>query len=147
MVAGFAGWDLAFQAIPIALVDPEWSKRQLILMLREWYMHPSGQMAAYEWNFGDVNPPVHCWATLRVFQITKTTGGKADYAFLEKSFHKLLLNFAWCVLLVWCVWCVRVAGGWWLVWCVVCGVWCVRVRVRVVWVSLKIAPGGHGWTC
>lgn len=93
----FAGWDLAFQAIPIALVDPEWSKRQLILMLREWYMHPSGQMAAYEWNFGDVNPPVHCWATLRVFQITKTTGGKADYAFLEKSFHKLLLNFAWWV--------------------------------------------------
>lgn len=96
-VTGFAGWDLAFQAIPIALVDPEWSKRQLILMLREWYMHPSGQMAAYEWNFGDVNPPVHCWATLRVFQITKTTGAKADYGFLEKSFHKLLLNFAWCV--------------------------------------------------
>jgi hypothetical protein len=72
---GFAGWDLAFQAIPLALLDPEWSKRQLVLMLREWYMHPSGQMAAYEWNFGDVNPPVHAWATLRVFEITwKMTG-------------------------------------------------------------------------
>jgi hypothetical protein len=65
----FAGWDLAFHTIPLSLVDPEWSKRQLLLMLREWYMHPSGQMAAYEWNFGDVNPPVHAWACFRVYQV------------------------------------------------------------------------------
>jgi hypothetical protein len=65
----FACWDLAFQMVPLSLIDFEWTKRQLLLMLREWYMHPNGQMAAYEWNFNDVNPPVHAWACLRVFQV------------------------------------------------------------------------------
>jgi len=89
----FAAWDLAFHCIPLAMVDPEWSKRQLVLMLREWYMHPNGQLAAYEWAFGDVNPPVHAWAALRVYKIT----GGDDIEFLEKIFHKLLLNFTWWV--------------------------------------------------
>jgi hypothetical protein len=93
----YAAWDLAFHCIPLALVDPELAKRQLILLLREWYMHPSGQLPAYEWAFGDVNPPVHAWAAWRVYKIAKRMTGTADRAFLERVFHKLLLNFTWWV--------------------------------------------------
>jgi hypothetical protein len=93
----YAAWDLAFHCIALALVDSEFAKRQLILLLREWYMHPNGQIPAYEWAFGDVNPPVHAWAALRVYRIEAKRTGKADRAFLERIFHKLLLNFTWWV--------------------------------------------------
>jgi hypothetical protein len=93
----YAAWDLAFHCIPLALVDPDFAKRQLILMLREWYMHPNGQIPAYEWAFGDVNPPVHAWAAWRVYKIDKRITGQADRRFLERVFHKLLLNFTWWV--------------------------------------------------
>ena len=94
----YAAWDLAFHMIPFALVDPEFAKNQLVLLTREWYMHPNGQLPAYEWNFSDVNPPVHAWATWRVFQIDrKRRGDKGDLVFLERVFHKLLLNFTWWV--------------------------------------------------
>ncbi len=93
----YAAWDLAFHTIPLALVDPDFAKAQLILFLREWYMHPNGQLPAYEWAFGDVNPPVHAWAAWRVYKIDKRRSGKADRAFLERVFHKLLLNFNWWV--------------------------------------------------
>jgi hypothetical protein len=94
----YAAWDLAFHMIPLALLDPEFAKTQLILFLREWYMHPNGQIPAYEWNFGDVNPPVHAWAAWRVYKIDRRLrGGKGDRQFLEKVFHKLLLNFTWWV--------------------------------------------------
>lgn len=93
----YAAWDLAFHTIPLALIDSEFAKRQLILLLREWYMHPNGQIPAYEWNFSDVNPPVHAWAALRVYQIEAKRRGVPDRAFLEKIFHKLLLNFTWWV--------------------------------------------------
>ncbi|HXP87040.1 MAG TPA: hypothetical protein VN841_20080 [Bryobacteraceae bacterium] len=93
----YAAWDLAFHTIPLALVDPDFSKSQLRLFLREWYMHPNGQIPAYEWVLGDVNPPVHAWACWRVFQIDRKLQGRADYAFLESIFHKLLLNFTWWV--------------------------------------------------
>ncbi len=91
----YAAWDLAFHCIPLAMVDPDFAKEQLILLLREWYMHPNGQLPAYEWAFGDVNPPVHAWAAWRVYKIEKRIRGKADREFLEKVFHKLLLNFTW----------------------------------------------------
>jgi hypothetical protein len=94
----YAAWDLAFHCIPLALVDSEFAKEQLILMLREWYMHPNGQIPAYEWAFGDVNPPVHAWAALRVYQIErKRRDGVGDRKFLERIFHKLMLNFTWWV--------------------------------------------------
>jgi hypothetical protein len=93
----FAAWDLAFHCVVLALVDPQFAKDQLVLMLREWYMHPNGQIPAYEWNFADVNPPVHAWAALRVYQIERARTGVADTAFLERVFHKLLLNFDWWV--------------------------------------------------
>jgi hypothetical protein len=93
----YASWDLAFHCIPLALVDPEFAKDQLILLMREWYMHPNGQLAAYEWAFGDVNPPVHAWAVWRVYKIEKRVTGRADRAFLERAFHKLLINFTWWV--------------------------------------------------
>ncbi len=93
----YAAWDLAFHCIPLALVDADFAKEQLILLLREWYMHPSGQIPAYEWKFEDVNPPVHAWASLRVYQIDQKRHGKGDTEFLEKIFHKLLLNFTWWV--------------------------------------------------
>lgn len=94
----YAAWDLAFHCIPFALMDADFAKRQLVQLTREWYMHPNGQLPAYEWNFGDVNPPVHAWATLRVFQIDRQQrGDKGDLAFLERVFHKLLLNFTWWV--------------------------------------------------
>jgi hypothetical protein len=89
----FAAWDLAFHCTALALVDPRFAKDQLLLMLREWYMHPNGQIPAYEWAFGDVNPPVHAWAALRVFLID----GERDVAFLEQVMHKLLINFTWWV--------------------------------------------------
>ena len=87
----FAAWDLAFHCVTMAHIDPEFAKAQLILMLREWYMHPNGQLPAYEWNFGDVNPPIEAWAALRVFEID----GSRDYHFLGRVFHKLLMNFTW----------------------------------------------------
>jgi hypothetical protein len=93
----YAAWDLAFHCIPLALVDPSFAKQQLVLLLREWYMHPNGQLPAYEWGFGDVNPPVHAWAAWRVYKIEQRITGKADRAFLERVFHKLLLNFTWWV--------------------------------------------------
>ena len=93
----YAAWDLAFHCIPLALVDPTFAKEQLILMLREWYMHPNGQIPAYEWAFGDVNPPVHAWAAWRVYKIEKKRKGVGDRIFLERVFHKLLLNFTWWV--------------------------------------------------
>ncbi len=93
----YAAWDLAFHCLPLAMIDPEWAKRQLILLLREWYMHPNGQIPAYEWKFDDVNPPVHAWAVWRVYKITRKSSGHADTEFLERCFHKLLLNFTWWV--------------------------------------------------
>jgi hypothetical protein len=93
----YAAWDLAFHSVPLALVDSDFAKEQLILMLREWYMHPNGQIPAYEWALGDVNPPVHAWAAWRVYRIEEKRRGKGDRAFLEKIFHKLLLNFTWWV--------------------------------------------------
>lgn len=89
----YAAWDLAFHAYPLARLDPEYAKEQLLLMLREWYMHPNGQLPAYEFDFSDVNPPVHAWACLRVYRAT----GGTDTQFLERAFHKLLLNFTWWV--------------------------------------------------
>ncbi|MEO6183564.1 MAG: glucosidase, partial [Verrucomicrobiota bacterium] len=94
----YAAWDLAFHCIPLAQVDSTFAKNQLLLLTREWYMHPNGQLPAYEWAFGDVNPPVHAWATWRVFQMDrKQFGDKGDLVFLEKVFHKLMLNFTWWV--------------------------------------------------
>jgi mannosylglycerate hydrolase MGH1-like protein len=94
----YAAWDLAFHCIALALVDCEFAKDQLVLMLREWYMHPNGQIPAYEWAFGDVNPPVHAWAAYQVFKIDRArNGGKGDTQFLSRVFHKLLLNFTWWV--------------------------------------------------
>jgi hypothetical protein len=93
----FAAWDLAFHCVPLALIDPDFAKRQLILLLREWYMHPNGQIPAYEWAFGDVNPPVHAWAAWRVYKIDRNLKGKPDVLFLERVFQKLMLNFTWWV--------------------------------------------------
>ena len=99
----YAAWDLAFHAVGLAMVDPDFAKQQLVLITREWYMHANGQLPAYEWNFGDVNPPVHGWATWRVFQIDRKQRREerpddpGDLAFLERVFHKLMLNFAWWV--------------------------------------------------
>jgi len=93
----YAAWDLAFHCVPLALVDLEFAKEQLILMLREWYMHPNGQLPAYEWAFGDVNPPVHAWAAWRVYKIEKKQRGVGDTIFLKRVFQKLLLNFTWWV--------------------------------------------------
>ncbi len=99
----YAAWDLAFHTIPLAMVDAEFAKGQLVLLTREWYMHPNGQLPAYEWAFGDVNPPVHAWATWRVFQMDRKQRRAAspddpgDIQFLERVFHKLMLNFTWWV--------------------------------------------------
>jgi hypothetical protein len=99
----YAAWDLAFHCIPLAMVDPQFAKDQLILLTREWYMHPNGQLPAYEWAFSDVNPPVHAWAAWRVFQIdrkqrrTHAPNYAGDLKFLERVFHKLMLNFTWWV--------------------------------------------------
>lgn len=88
-------WDTAFHCIPLAMVDPAFAKKQLDLMTREWYMKPDGALPAYEWNFSDVNPPVHAWATFRVFKIERKFFGREDLDFLERVFQKLLLNFTW----------------------------------------------------
>ncbi len=93
----FAAWDLAFHTIPLALIDPEFAKQQLWLMLFEQFQHPNGQIPAYEWEFSDLNPPVHAWAVWRVYNMDRERTGQADREFLEKCFHKLLINFAWWV--------------------------------------------------
>ena len=93
----YAAWDLAFHCVPLAMIDPGFAKQQLLLFLREWYMHPNGQIPAYEWSFGDVNPPVHAWACWQVYQLEKARRGVADITFLKKAFHKLSLNFTWWV--------------------------------------------------
>ena len=92
----FAAWDTAFHMMPFAKVDPDFAKSQLLLLLREWYMHPNGQLPAYEWNFSDVNPPVHAWAVWRVYKMADPKGER-DLEFLERAFQKLLLNFTWWV--------------------------------------------------
>jgi hypothetical protein len=94
----FAAWDTAFHCLPLVLVDPGFAKEQLVILTREWYLHPSGQIPAYEWDFGNANPPVHAWAAWQVFRIDRErTGGAGDLAFLERVFHKLMLNFTWWV--------------------------------------------------
>jgi len=93
----FAAWDTAFHTIPLAMIDPDFAKRQLTRLTREWYMHPNGQIPAYEWAFGDVNPPVHAWGAWRVYKIERKMYGVADKLFLESVFQKLLLNFTWWV--------------------------------------------------
>lgn len=93
----FALWDTAFHCIPLAMVDPDFAKKQLDIFTREWYMHPNGQLPAYEWNFNDVNPPVHAWSVFRTFKIERKMYGRQDLDFLERVFQKLLLNFTWWV--------------------------------------------------
>jgi hypothetical protein len=93
----YAAWDMAFQSIPMSLVDPNFAKNQLILIMREWYMKPDGQLPAYEWNFSDVNPPVQAWAALQVYRIEKEKTEYADINFLKRIFQKLLINFTWWV--------------------------------------------------
>jgi hypothetical protein len=91
----YATWDLAFHCIPLVMIDPDFARRQLELITREWYMHPNGQLPAYEWNFSDVNPPVHAWAAWRVYKIESRQHSHTDREFLRGIFHKLLLNFTW----------------------------------------------------
>ncbi|MDR3665781.1 MAG: glucosidase [Ignavibacteriaceae bacterium] len=93
----YATWDLAFHCIPLAIIDPEFAKGQLVLLTNEWYMHPNGQLPSYEWDFSEVNPPVHAWAAWRVYKIDHKLQGKPDTSFLERVFHKLLINFTWWV--------------------------------------------------
>ncbi|MBD2168458.1 glucosidase [Calothrix membranacea FACHB-236] len=93
----YAAWDLAFHVIPLAMIDPDFAKRQMDRLTREWYLHPNGQIPAYEWHFSDVNPPVHAWGTWRVYQIEKEFYGRGDTDFLERVFQKLMLNFTWWV--------------------------------------------------
>jgi hypothetical protein len=93
----FAAWDMAFHCVTFAMIDPDFAKAQLLLLTREWYMHPNGQIPAYEWAFGDVNPPVHAWAAIRVYQIEEKMYGRKDRAFLERIFQKLVINFTWWV--------------------------------------------------
>ncbi|MEO6930814.1 MAG: glucosidase, partial [Chitinophagaceae bacterium] len=91
----YAAWDLAFHCIPMAMLDPNFAKHQLLLIMREWYMKPDGQLPAYEWHFSDVNPPVHAWSALQVYRVEKNRKGQGDIAFLKKIFHKLIINFTW----------------------------------------------------
>ncbi|HEY2254589.1 MAG TPA: glucosidase, partial [Variovorax sp.] len=93
----FAAWDMAFHCVAFAMIDADFAKEQLLLLTREWYMHPNGQIPAYEWAFGDVNPPVHAWAAIRISQIEQKMTGRMDSAFLERIFRKLLINFTWWV--------------------------------------------------
>lgn len=93
----YATWDLAFHTLSFALIDPDFAKQQIKLFTLDWYMHPNGQLPAYEWNFSDVNPPVHAWALFRIFKIDETLKGKPDLDFLETVFQKLLMNFTWWV--------------------------------------------------
>ncbi len=92
-VSRYAAWDLAFHCVPLATLDPEFARSQLDLLLREWYQHPNGQIPAYEWAFGDVNPPVIAWAVWRVYQIEREQHGRADRAFLERTFSRSLTPF------------------------------------------------------
>ncbi len=93
----YAAWDLAFHCVPLAMLDPEFAKKQLIIITREWYMAPNGQIPAYEWAFGDVNPPVQAWAALKIYETEKKHYGRADVKFLKRIFHKLMINFTWWV--------------------------------------------------
>ncbi len=93
----YAAWDLAFHCVPLAMIDANFAKEQLILIMREWYMHPNGQIPAYEWNFSDVNPPVHAWAAWEIYQMEKKEHGEGDISFLKRVFQKLMLNFTWWV--------------------------------------------------
>jgi hypothetical protein len=93
----YAAWDLAFHCVVLATVDSRFAKAQLLLLLREWYLHPNGQLPAYEWGLGDVNPPLHAWAAFRVYQIDRLRRGSGDFDFLQRVFHKLLINFTWWV--------------------------------------------------
>jgi hypothetical protein len=93
----YAAWDLAFHAIALSSVDVDFAKDQLDLMLREIYLHPSGQIPAYEWNFSDVNPPVHPWATIFLYRMEQALRGQGDIDFMKRSFGKLLANFTWWV--------------------------------------------------
>jgi len=93
----YASWDLAFHCVPLSRIDTDFAKKQLILFLREWYMHPNGQIPAFEWNFSSVNPPVHAWAVMKVYNLEKRMKGTGDIQFLKRIFHKLLLNFTWWV--------------------------------------------------
>jgi len=93
----YAAWDLAFHLIPLTIIDPDFAKYQLEQLTREWYMHPNGQLPAYEWALSDVNPPVHAWAAMRIYQIERKMYSRADQKFLERVFQKLLLNFTWWV--------------------------------------------------
>ncbi len=91
----YASWDMAFHCISLAIIDPDFAKHQLLLLMREWYMNPQGQLPAYEWNFSDVNPPVHALAAFKVYQTEKNIYGRADLEFLKKIFQKLIINFTW----------------------------------------------------
>lgn len=91
----YAAWDLAFHCVPMAMIDPNFAKHQILLIMREWYMKPDGQLPAYEWNFSDVNPPVQAWSALQVYQLEKNKTGIGDINFLKKVFHKLMINFTW----------------------------------------------------
>ena len=93
----YAAWDLAFHCVPLARIDADFAKQQLLLFLKDRYMHPNGQIPAYEWNFSDVNPPVHAWAVMKVFKMDKARSNEPDYDFLQTAFHKLLINFTWWV--------------------------------------------------
>ena len=93
----YAAWDLAFHAIALSAVDVDFAKEQLDLMLQEFFLHPTGQIPAYEWNFGDVNPPVHAWATIFLYRTEQALRGEGDIEFLKRSFAKLMLNFSWWV--------------------------------------------------
>ncbi len=93
----FAAWDLAFHCVTMGLIDMDFAKKQILLLLHEWYMHPNGQLPAYEWAFSDVNPPVHAWSAWHLYKRDKTTTGKGDIEFLESVFHRLLINFTWWV--------------------------------------------------
>jgi len=93
----YAAWDLAFHAVPLAELDLEFTKHQMLLFLREWFVHPNGQLPAYEWSFGDVNPPVHAWGCLEVYKIGLRKTGEKDINFLKQAFQKLLINFTWWV--------------------------------------------------
>jgi hypothetical protein len=110
----FAAWDTAFHCIPLAMVDPAFAKKQLDLLTREWYMKPDGQIPAYEWNFSDVNPPVHAWATFRVFKIERKLFGREDLKFLERVFQKLLLNFTYASSLYLVLLSLLISISWWV---------------------------------
>ncbi len=93
----FAAWDLAFHCVAMARIDPDFAKQQIVLLGREWFMHPNGQLPAYEFNFSDTNPPLHAWAAWRVYELSRDAGHGRDLAFLEAAFQKCLVTFTWWV--------------------------------------------------